>query len=38
MKRNHSYLDMKVTNEGWDSAHDFGPLGLCPRAGLEVKI
>ena len=28
----------KVTHEGWDSAHDFGPLGPCPGAGLEVKI
>ena len=23
----------KVTHEGWDSAHDFGPLGAIPRGG-----
>ena len=28
----------KVTHGGWDSAHDFGPLGPYPGAGLVVKI
>ena len=28
----------KVTHEGWNLAHDFGLLGPCPGAGLEVKI
>ena len=27
----------KVTHEGWDSVHDFGPLGAMPRGGARGK-
>ena len=27
------HIWIKVTHEGWDSAHDFGLLGAMPRGG-----